>query len=73
MEKLATDAARDGERVQRFDDSVLGVDEDLRDFGHGDAVVDRDLRGVLLDLQRPAEAPVGEEQPRRRRPAGKGE
>jgi hypothetical protein len=55
-------AARDGERVQRLDDAVLHVLENLRDFGDGHAVVDRDLDDVLLDRQLPAEAVVGHEQ-----------
>ena len=55
-------AARDGKRVERLDGPILGVDEHLRDFGDGDAVVDGDVDGLLLDLQRPAKAAVGNEQ-----------
>ena len=56
---------RGWEGVEGFDDAVLGVAEGLVDAGDGDAVVDGDLDGLLLDLELPAEPAVGHEQARR--------
>ena len=55
-------ALRHREGVERLDLALLGVLEDLRDVGDGDAVVDGDVDVVLLDLQHAAEAAVGNEQ-----------
>ena len=64
MLKLATDAPfGHGKRVERLQLPALRVVKNLRDFGDGDAVVDRDVDVVLFDLENAAEPAIGDQQP----------
>ena len=63
-------ALGNGEGVKGFDLAVLSVDEDLLDFGDGNAVVDGHLHIVLLDFQCAAQPTVGDEQSGGRGAAG---
>ncbi len=47
-----TRARRNGEAVDRLEVFVVRIEEDLRDFGAREAVVDDDVDDVLLDLHR---------------------
>src|SRR5262249_9897 len=59
------------EGVERFDLAVFLVQKDLGHLGNGNAVVDGDVNGMLLDLKLTAEAVVGDQQPGGEQPAGR--